>query len=92
MSLCVGGRVDQTGFLCYISGWKWGDFMETVRRIEPSEYILSVLSPQERLEVTLKIAQETFKGSPLRLEDIEAAVRRVRRKIYGTKKKTKGSR
>jgi len=66
--------------------------METVERIEPSEYILSVLSPQERLEVTLRIAQETFKGSPLRLEDIEAAVRRVRRKIYGTKKKTKGSR
>ncbi len=66
--------------------------METVRRIEPSEYILSVLSPQERLEVTLKIAQETFKGSPLRLEDIEAAAKRVRRKIYGTKKKTKGSR
>ena len=66
--------------------------METAREIEPSEYILSVLSPQERLEVTFRIAQEAFKGTPLRLEDIEGAVRRVRRKIYGAKKKNKGSR
>ena len=64
--------------------------METVRGIEPSEYILSVLSPQERLEITFKIAQEAFKKTTLRLEDIETAVKRVRRKIYGARKKTKG--
>ena len=66
--------------------------METVREIEPSEYILSVLSPQERLETTFKIAQEAFKGTPLRMEDIEAAVKRVRRRVYGAEKKTKGGR
>lgn len=66
--------------------------METVREIEPSEYILSVLSPRERLEATFKIAQEAFKGTSLRLEDIESAVKRVRRRVHGAKKKSKGGR
>jgi len=65
--------------------------MQIVKGIEPTEYILSVLSQQERLEITLKIAKEAFDQTTLTLEDIEAAVKRIRRKAYGERKKTKGS-
>jgi hypothetical protein len=57
---------------------------------DPEEYILSVLSPQQRLEAALQIARAAFKGSSLKLADVEAAVRRVRRQRYAERKaKTK---
>ena len=65
--------------------------MQIVKGIEPTEYILSVLSQHERLEITFKIAQEAFKQTTLTLEDIEAAVKRIRRKDHEKGKKTKGS-
>lgn len=67
--------------------------MRVVKKISPYDFILAVLSPQEKLETALKIAQEAFKGTTLDLTDIEAAVKKVRRKIYDeSRKKTKGSR
>ena len=65
--------------------------MQIVEGIEPTEYILSVLTQQERLEITFKIAKEAFNQTILTLEDIEAAVKRIRRKAYEERKKTKGS-
>jgi hypothetical protein len=64
--------------------------MEIVKGIEPSEYILAVLPQQERLEITFKIAQEAFKQTTLRVEDIEAAVKKIRKKLYKSGKKRKG--
>lgn len=65
--------------------------MQIVKGIEPTEYILSILSQQERLEITFKIAKEAFNQTTLTLEDIEAAVKKIRRKAYEKRKKTKGS-
>ncbi len=65
--------------------------MQIVKGIEPTEYILSVLTQQERLEITFKIAKEAFNQTTLTLEDIEAAVKRIRRKAYEKRKKAKGS-
>ncbi|MCL4478232.1 MAG: hypothetical protein M1381_03915 [Deltaproteobacteria bacterium] len=52
------------------------------KKINPEEYILSVLSPEERLKTVLKIASEAFKGAKLSVEDIENAIKRVRKNIY----------
>ena len=52
------------------------------KKINPKEYILSVLSPEERLKTVLKIASEAFKGTKLSEEDIENAIKRVRKNIY----------
>ena len=61
------------------------------RQISPEEYILAVLSPEERLEAAFRIAREAFKETSLTLGDVETAVRKVRRKAYVAKQeKTKG--
>ena len=66
--------------------------METTKRIAPYDFILSVLSPQERLEIAFRIAQEAFKETTLELKDIESAVKKLRRKIYEeSREKAKGS-
>jgi len=54
--------------------------------IDPEDYILSVLSPEDRLDAAFKIAREAFKGTKLTMRDIDNAVRLVRRKAYGGKK------
>ncbi len=51
--------------------------------IDPEDYILSILSPEDRLDAAFKIAREAFKGTKLRISDIDSAVRLVRRKAYG---------
>jgi len=66
--------------------------MQLTKEIQPAEYILAVLSQQERLEIAFKIAKEAFKQTNLSLEDIESAVKRIRRKHYGAKKKSKSCR
>jgi len=50
--------------------------------VRPDEYILAVLSPEERLDAALRVAREAFKGATLTIEEVEAAVRRVRRRRY----------
>jgi hypothetical protein len=49
-------------------------------RVSPEEFILSVLSPEDRLEAAFAVAREAFRGSTLTLDDIEAAARKVRRR------------
>jgi hypothetical protein len=55
-------------------------------KIDPGDYILAVLSPEERLDATLKIAGEAFKKTRLKIEDVENAVKSVRRKANAKKK------
>jgi hypothetical protein len=55
------------------------------KAIDPEDYILSVLSPEDRLDAALKIAREAFKGTKLTMKDINDAVKSVRRKAYGKK-------
>jgi hypothetical protein len=55
------------------------------KAIDPEDYILSVLSPEDRLDAALKIAREAFKGTKLAMKDINNAVKSVRRKAYGKK-------
>jgi DNA-binding IclR family transcriptional regulator len=59
----------------------------TAQQISPEEYILAALSPQERVEAAFRIAQEAFKNTTLTLDDIEAAVRKVRRRLYAQRQK-----
>ncbi len=54
--------------------------MKTAKRLE--ELILAALTPQERLEAALKIARTVFRDSTLSMEDLEAAIQKVRRHIY----------
>ncbi|HHT9109195.1 MAG TPA: hypothetical protein ACFYEF_14375 [Candidatus Wunengus sp. YC63] len=61
--------------------------MKTItKKIKPEDYILSVLSPEDRLDAALKIAGEVFKKSKLTMKDIENAVEVMRRKGYEKKK------
>ncbi len=58
----------------------------TAKRINPDDYILSVLSPEDRLDAAFKVAGEAFKKTKLTMKDIENAVKSVRRKVYEKKK------
>ncbi len=58
----------------------------SVKKINPEDYILSVLSPEERLDAAFKVAREAFKGTKLTMKDIENAIETVRRKAYEKKK------
>ena len=58
----------------------------TAKSINPEDYILSVLSPEDRLDAAFTIAKEAFKNSKLTMADIDNAVRTVRRKAYGKKR------
>ncbi len=56
--------------------------MKVATRINPEEYILSVLSPEDRLEASFRIARETFGKTTLTIRDIERAIKKIRRKDY----------
>jgi hypothetical protein len=56
------------------------------KKINPEDYILSVLSPEDRLDAALTVAREAFKKTQLTMSDIDNAVKLVRRKAYGKKK------
>lgn len=58
----------------------------TAKKINPEDYILSVLSPEERLDAAFKVAREAFKGVRLTMKDVDNAVKTVRRKSYEKKK------
>ena len=57
---------------------------DAARRVKPDEYILAVLSPEERLDAALRVAREAFRGTTLTVGDVEAAVRRVRGRRHAT--------
>lgn len=70
-----------------IENWGRGVAMKVAAKsINPEDYILSVLSREERLDAAVKIAKEAFKNSKLTMADIDNAVRTVRRKAYGKKR------
>ena len=52
----------------------------------PEDYILSVLTPEERLDAAFRVAEAAFKGTNLTMKDVENAVKTIRRKAYATKK------
>ena len=58
----------------------------TVKKIDPEDYILSVLSPEDRLDAAFKVAGEAFKKTKLTMKDIDNAVKAVRKKAYGKNK------
>ena len=55
-------------------------FLPPAKKISPEDYILAVLSLQERLEAAFNLTQEAFKNSPLNPADVERAVKKVRKK------------
>jgi hypothetical protein len=62
--------------------------MKTAKRLD--EFILAALTPQERLEAALKLARTAFRDSTLSMEDLEAAIQKVRRRIYKRQAKGRG--
>jgi hypothetical protein len=58
----------------------------SAEKIDPGDYILSVLSPMDRLDAAFQVAAQAFKKSTLTVEDVEKAVKTVRRKAYSKKK------
>lgn len=58
----------------------------TAKKISPDDYILSVLSPEDRLDAAFKVAGEAFKKTKLTIKDIESTVKSMRRKAYGKTK------
>jgi len=57
----------------------------TAKKINPEDYILSALSPEDRLDAAFKVAREAFKKTKLTVKDIDNAVQSVRRKAYEKK-------
>jgi len=69
------------------------DMKVSAQKINPEEYILAALSPEDRLDAALRVAHEAFRGTRLTIADVEAAVRKVRRKQHATRReKTKSRR
>ena len=60
--------------------------MRTTTKINPSEFILSALPPQGRLEAAFKVAREAFKNTSLTIRDIEQAVKKVRKRARKSEK------
>ncbi len=58
----------------------------TAEKINPEDYILSVLSPEDRLDAAFKVAHEAFKKTRLTIKDVEQSVQSRRSKIYGKRK------
>lgn len=58
----------------------------TAKKINPEDFILSALSPEDRLNAAFKVAGEAFKKTTLTMKDIDMAAKTVRRRIYGKKK------
>jgi hypothetical protein len=56
-----------------------------VKKVNPEDYILSVLSPEDRLDAAFKVAREALKKTKVRVKDIDNAVKSVRRKAYEKK-------
>ncbi|KAF0217573.1 MAG: hypothetical protein FD174_3252 [Geobacteraceae bacterium] len=56
------------------------------KKINPEDYILSVLSPKDRLDAAFAVARQAFRTSSLTVGDVENAVKSVRRKVYEAEK------
>jgi hypothetical protein len=49
----------------------------TAIKITPEDYILSVLTPEERLDAAFRVAEAAFKGTCLTMKDVENAVKTI---------------
>lgn len=58
----------------------------TASKINPEDFILSALSPEDRLDAAFRVAGEAFKKTTLTIKDIDKAVKTVRRRFYGKKR------
>jgi len=58
----------------------------TAHTINPEDYILSVLSPKDRLDAAFAVARQAFKNSTLTMADVGNAVKSVRRKAHEAQK------
>ena len=56
------------------------------KKIDTEDFILSALSPEDRLDAAFKVAGEAFKKNMLTMKDIENVVKTVRRNAYERKK------
>ena len=52
------------------------------QKVNPEDFILSALSPKDRLDAAFEVAREAFKKTRLTMKDIDNAVKSVRRKAY----------
>jgi hypothetical protein len=52
------------------------------KKIDPEDYVLSVLSPEDRLDAAFKIARKTFRKTKLTMKEIDNAIKLIRRKAY----------
>lgn len=58
----------------------------STQKVNPEDFILSALSPEDRLDAAFEVAREAFKKTRLTMKDIDNAVKSVRRKAYEKKK------
>jgi len=56
--------------------------MRAAKKVSPEDYILTVLSPQERLEAAFNVAREAAKDSTVKPADVRAAVEKVRKRAF----------
>jgi hypothetical protein len=49
-------------------------------RVDPEDYILAALPPEERLDAAFTVASEVFKKTRLTVKGIDNAVKSIRRK------------
>ena len=66
--------------------------MKPAKKISPDEYILSVLSPRERLDAALSLAREAFKRRVLKPVDVQETVKKARKKAYAERQKKNSNR
>lgn len=60
--------------------------MKVAKKISPENFILSVLSPEDRLDAAFTVARQAFKKTELTMKDIDKAVKSIRRKDYEKKR------
>jgi GH35 family endo-1,4-beta-xylanase len=51
----------------------------TAKKINPEDYILSVLSPEDRLDAAFQVAREAFRKTKLTMRDIDRAVNKEKK-------------
>ncbi|RPJ58376.1 MAG: hypothetical protein EHM12_07905 [Dehalococcoidia bacterium] len=79
-------RVKRVKFIKIAHSDRGDNMRAAAEKINPEDFILSILSPKDRLDAALKVAGEAFKKTELTVKDIENAVRSVRRRAYEKKK------
>jgi hypothetical protein len=89
--LC-SGNLKTTELICpvlFLIQWKeMFRLRTTAMKVRPEDYILSVLSAEDRLDAAFRVAREAFKRTKLTMKDIDKAIDWVRRRAY--EKRTAG--